>query len=59
MANGEEDLREKNRTRIKSDGKNYSKWTKRVGHEDAEMLEEKRSYFSYMNSRHRRGYEED
>ncbi|MBR1937497.1 MAG: hypothetical protein IJ836_00890 [Spirochaetales bacterium] len=59
MANGEEDLKEKNKGRVKSDGKSYAKWNKRVGHEDAEMLEEKRSYFSYREQRHRHGYDEE
>lgn len=41
MANGEEDLREKNKGREKPTLKNYQKWSVHFGREDAEMLQEK------------------
>ncbi len=42
MANGEEDLREKNRGRRTEAGeKRYSRWSSSLGREDAEMLLEK------------------
>ena len=42
MANGEEDLREKNRGRRTETGeKRYSRWSSSLGREDAEMLLEK------------------
>lgn len=60
MANGEEDLREKNRGRIRPEGKHYEKWSRSYGREDAEMLEEKTSEWrSRSQSRRRFGYDED
>ena len=40
MANGEEDLREKNRDKTKP-SPHYSEWSSFQGREDAEMLQEK------------------
>lgn len=42
MANGEEDLREKNKDKTKP-SPHYSEWSNFQGHEDAEMLQEKSS----------------
>lgn len=41
MANGEEDLREKNRGREIVNEKRYTRWSSRLGRDDAEMLVEK------------------
>lgn len=41
MANGEEDLREKNKGWKKKPEKRYSRWSSSFGEEDAEMLLEK------------------
>ena len=51
MANGEEDLKEKNRGQLKQ-GKSphYSRWSSRFGHEDAEMLAEKSEHWSAKKS---------
>ena len=49
MANGMEDLREKNRDgsgNQKKTASKYSEWTHFQGHEDAEMLQEKSSGWS-------------
>ncbi len=60
MANGEEDLREKNRGRIMPEGKHYERWRRSFGREDAEMLEEKTSSWSSKGrSRHRFAHDED
>ncbi len=60
MANGEEDLREKNRDRIMPEGKHYERWKRSYGREDAEMLEEKTSAWkSDIRARRRRFLDED
>lgn len=41
MANGEEDLREKNKGRVQPVNKRYASWASHYGREDAEMLQEK------------------
>ncbi len=44
MANGEEDLREKNKGRhIPAPEKRYARWSRTLGEEDSEMLLEKSS----------------
>ena len=44
MANGEEDLREKNKgRRIPAAEKRYARWSRTLGEEDSEMLLEKSS----------------
>lgn len=53
MANGEEDLREKNKGRMKPfSEKRYRKWSSTLGKEDSEMLLEKASKWrGYKESR--------
>lgn len=59
MANGEEDLKEKNKDRfISGKSSKYSKWNSRFGHEDAEMLSEKSENWSASKST-RGDYDED
>ena len=58
MANGIEDLREKNKGRENQFVKGYSNWAKKTGREDAEMLVEKKSQWRPSN-RKRRDYGED
>ena len=43
MANGEEDLKEKNKGREIKNEKRYTAWYNRLGREDSEMLLEKSS----------------
>ncbi len=44
MANGEEDLREKNRGRVgNAPEKRYTRWSRSLGEENSEMLLEKAS----------------
>lgn len=53
MANGLEDLREKNSCPGKNQNKkniSYTKWANFQGREDAEMLMEKSSFWSAQNS---------
>ncbi|MDY5930840.1 MAG: hypothetical protein SPJ34_02295 [Candidatus Ornithospirochaeta sp.] len=58
MANGEEDLKEKNRGREKPHERRYLGWEKRLGHEDSEMLLEKSSGWR-ASGRHRLDYDDD
>ena len=46
MANGEEDLREKNRGHKAKSERRYNAWNDRFGHEDSDMLLEKSSGWS-------------
>lgn len=57
MANGEEDLREKNRDRKVVAEKRYNRWSSSLGREDAEMLVEKAYRRDDRKKTH--GYEED
>lgn len=59
MANGEEDLREKNRDREKpKKTSHYRTWTSSFGREDAEMLQEKSEHWSALKSS-RGDYDQD
>lgn len=46
MANGEDDLREKNRGHKAKSERRYNAWNDRFGHEDSDMLMEKSSGWS-------------
>ncbi len=51
MANGEEDLKEKNKDRVNQLKKsNYTQWKNFQGREDAEMLQEKSGGWSASKS---------
>ena len=59
MANGMEDLLEKNKSRSKPENdKRYTHWNDRVGHEDSEMLLEKASRWSAFKE-NRGDYDEE
>ncbi len=58
MANGIEDLREKNKGRENPFVQGYAKWAKRTGREDAEMLVEKKSTW-HSAPKKRRDYGEN
>ena len=51
MANGEEDLKEKNKGREIKNEKRYTAWYNRLGREDSEMLLEKSSYWMKKKKR--------
>ena len=55
MANGQEDLREKNKA-APLNKREFSQWNNFQGREDAEMLEEKSSRWSAQKAAERREY---
>lgn len=60
MANGLEDLREKNKSATKKNFLDYSKWKNLQGREDAEMLQEKSSgWKAELNNRGDYEYDEE
>jgi len=59
MANGIEDLKEKNKDRPKIDSKKFNFWNNFQGREDAEMLMEKSSSWHAQKSPREEYYDED
>ncbi|MBQ4015549.1 MAG: hypothetical protein II610_09930 [Treponema sp.] len=60
MANGQEDLREKNKNKAAPlDKRQFSQWNNFQGREDAEMLEEKSSRWNAQKAAQRRDYYKD
>ena len=60
MANGQEDLREKNKNKAAPvDKRQFSQWNNFQGREDAEMLEEKSSRRNAQKAAQRRDYYKD
>ena len=60
MANGQEDLKEKNKNKAAPlDKRQFSQWNNFQGREDAEMLEEKSSRWNAKKAAQRRDYYKD